>query len=290
MNENPANDHPRRLFDRFGLAVNKRYGQNFIVSGELLDKIVKTSGVGPEDRVLEIGTGFGRLTERLAEKTERVITVEIDRGLYKAASQRLADRDSVVMLHEDFLESKHRINTAVTEKASVLAKGGAWTVVSNLPYQISSPAIIDLLDWEVEIDGLYVTLQSEVVDRLTAEPGTKKYGPLTIIVAVAARAERLFSVPPDAFWPAPKVSSDFVALHPLAAEQIPIDIAELSRVVQNIMQSRRKTLRRALKIGWDRAAAQNVLETLKIDPSVRPGKLSPEQYVDIARVLGKGTS
>jgi len=279
--------HPRQLLSAFGLRAKEGIGQNFLVSDRALDRIVTLAGVDSGDVVLEIGTGLGRLTERLARRAGRVVSVEIDAGLARAAGGRLAGFENVCLLCCDFLQGKHRINATVTGAVQQALGGavGSFKVVSNLPYCISSPALVCLLEWEVPPRAVYVMVQSEVAERLIAPPGSREYGPLTVFVQYRADVERLFTLPPGAFWPPPKVSSSFIRLVPSAPHPVAADYELFREVVNVLFQNRRKTLRHALHIGWADATAHRILQGTNLPQQVRPEELAVEDFVSIANLL-----
>jgi 16S rRNA (adenine1518-N6/adenine1519-N6)-dimethyltransferase len=279
------NGHPRDVLRAHGLAANQKLGQNFLLSADVADRIVREARVGPQDAVLEIGTGLGQLTERLARAAAAVVTVEIDRGLCEIAKSRLAPYPNVILLHADFLESKHRINPLVTDAVRSAGGGRVSKVVSNLPYQICSPAVINLLEWELPVAEMDVMLQAEVVERLAAGPGTSEYGPLTVFVAYRAAVEVLFPLPPSAFWPQPAVSSQFVRIVPHAPQTEARSYDMFSQAVNKLFQSRRKTLSRALKIGWGDDVAGKVIRDVSLEPTRRPDTLTVAEFVSIADAL-----
>jgi len=285
MSTGPPEDHPRDILQAHGLAASRRFGQNFLVSAVLMDRVVEEARVAAEAVVLEIGTGIGRLTERLAARAAAVVSVEIDRGLAALARGHLAQRPNVVLLHADFLEAKHRINPDVTAELERVRAGRPVKVVSNLPYQISSPAIVNILEWSTPVSELDVMLQAEVADRLAAGPATPDYGPLSVIAAYWSRMERLFRVGPDAFWPQPAVSSEFVRIVPRPPGVRARDYGAFASAVSALFQCRRKSLAAALRIGWGKAASGAVLEATGLDRDRRPDTLSVEDFLAIADAL-----
>jgi len=278
-------DHPRAILDGWGLTACHRLGQNFVVAGDLLQRIVDLAEVGPEHVVLEVGTGLGRLTAALADRAAVVVSVEIDSRLFDVAQERLDERENVTLINADFLASKHLINPVVTDAVRGVLGSGQLKVVANLPYQISSPAIIDLLEWEVKPVEIDVMLQAEVADRLQAAPGSRAYGPLSVFAAYWAGVERLLKVPPSAFWPQPKVSSALVRITPRAARPAAVSYGLFSEVVRRLMQGRRKGVGRTLESGWGRQLARGVLEGLGIERLIRPERLSPEDFARISNAL-----
>lgn len=260
-------------------------GQNFLVSPKVMDRIVEAAQVGPEDVIVEIGTGLGRLTAHLAAGACAVVSVEIDRRLYEIARARLAESADVTLLCCDFLASKHKIHPTVTQAVLSCSQGHRVKVVSNLPYKISSPAVIDLLEWEVTLSEIDVMVQAEVADRLTARPGQAQYGPLTVFAGYHAEVEKLFSLPPSAFWPRPAVSSTFLRITPRLHQPAARDYLVFCEVVNKLLQNRRKALSHALQIGWGRTRARQVLELVQAEGGLRPEALGVAEFVRIADAL-----
>ena len=279
-----SEDHPRVILQAHGLSPHRRFGQNFLVSTELMDRIVEASGVGSDTIVLEIGTGIGRLTQRLCEAAGAVVGVEIDRGLWELCSSRLNQCKNLQLIHGDFLDSKHVINPRVTEAVREQRGERAVQVVSNLPYQISSPALINLLEWEISVAQVDVMLQAEVVDRLLAGPGSSDYGPLTVFASYHGRVEEVMSLPPSAFWPRPQVSSKFIRIRPEKRHRA-ADYSLFRQAVNCLFQSRRKTIYKGLSLGWDKETARAVLERLGWEGRRRPAKLAMEDFVTLSTAL-----
>lgn len=282
MSSNSSSPHPRAILEEHGLAANPNLGQNFLVSTRLMDRIVDSAGIQPRSVVLEIGTGLGRLTERLCTAARAVISVEIDKGLWGLAKKRLTDRANLRLLHLDFLENKHTIAPAVEVAVETVDDDADIEVVSNLPYQISSPALINLLEWDRPVVGINVMLQAEVVDRLLAEPGTSEYGPLTVIARYHAAIEHLMTCPPSDFWPQPQVHSKFIRLVPEAQSKEAHSYDVFRRVVRKLFQSRRKTIYKGLSLAWDKQTARQAVEDLGWEGRRRPAKLSVEEFVELA--------
>ena len=289
-------EHPRDILCRRGLYARRRLGQNFLVSHRIMERMVELARVEPEDAVLEVGSGLGRLTACLASRAHVVVGVEIDCGLYEVARQRLAGFDNVSLLCCDFLCGKHKINAAVTETVLKArgeprqGNGRSVKVVSNMPYGISSPAIINLLEWEVPVQEMAVMLQAEVADRLLAPPGTSEYGPLAVLAGYFSDVERLFAVPASAFWPRPAVSSSFVRFTPRPPPHRARDYGLFSEVARKLFQNRRKTLARALSLGWGKEKATAALEKARLEPICRPDSLRIGDLLTLADALACLTS
>lgn len=270
-----------------GIKPCHRYGQNFLIDLNLMRKLVDAAEPRPTDVILEVGPGTGSLTECLLESGARVAAVEIDRGLCAILRQRLGPSPRLTILNADALADKHHLAPELlqTLAQSPPPANGAYKLVANLPYQIATPLIMDLLLGKPAFERLVFTIQREVGQRLIAAPRSEAYGPVSIVCQSLARIEQLATLPPTAFWPRPKVKSVMLALHPLHEEQIEVaDTAEFARFVQGIFTHRRKMLRRILK---DRPITN--LETLcgeaGFHPDARPEELSPSQWRLFHRAL-----
>lgn len=211
--------HIKQLLASRGLSPRKGFGQNFLIDHNHLLALVDASGVGEGSVVLEVGPGTGVLTEELLARGARVVAAEIDRGMCQllretiGADARWAERFTLV--EGDCLEGKHAIAPALL--AALRDAGPRFVLVANLPYGAATPLIMQLLARHDACAGIFVTIQREVVDRVLAVPGTKDYGPLSVLATLTARGERLGTLPPGCFWPAPKVTSAMLALRRLPA-------------------------------------------------------------------------
>ena len=244
----------------------KRFGQNFLADEHYLRRIVDAVDPRAGERIVEIGPGLGALTDRLIERAGHLTAIEIDRDL----AARLRERHSADRL------------TLVEGDALAFdfgALGNDLRIVGNLPYNISSPLLFHLAAFAGALRDLHVMLQKEVVDRMTAAPGTSDYGRLTVMLQVRFDITRLFIVPPGAFRPAPKVDSAVARLLPLR-ERAPriADPARFERIVAAAFSQRRKTLRNALAQHLDAAA----LVAAGVDPGARGETLSVSDFVRVA--------
>lgn len=257
-----------------GHRARKRFGQNFLVDTGVIDRIVRAINPKPGDTLVEIGPGQGALTEPLLVAHGQLHAVELDRDLVALLHSRFDHHDGFVLHEGDALDFP--FDTLVPGQ-------GTLRVVGNLPYNISTPLIFHLLTYASHISDMHFMLQKEVVQRLAADPGSKTYGRLSVIVQYHCRVEHLFTVPPHAFSPAPKVESAIVRLTP--HRQRPwtaTNPAFLSELVNACFQQRRKTLRNTLK-PWLTDANR---DELAIDLGLRPENLSVGDFVTLSNTLG----
>jgi 16S rRNA (adenine1518-N6/adenine1519-N6)-dimethyltransferase len=229
----------RDLLDQHGLAPSRALGQNFVADPNTVRRIARLAGVGPGDRVVEIGPGLGSLTLALAETGASVTAVEVDRHLLPALHQ-VVDPAGVRVVHGDALR---------LDWDAVLGPPGdgpPWALVANLPYNVATPLVLDLLAGVPAIDRMLVMVQREVGERLAARPGEKAYGIPSVKVAYRAEAEIVGRVPPTVFIPPPRVDSALVSIRRLPAPPVDADPATLFRLVEAGFGQRRKMLRRSL--------------------------------------------
>jgi 16S rRNA (adenine1518-N6/adenine1519-N6)-dimethyltransferase len=254
--------------------TRKSLGQHFLTDRRILGRIADALQLTGGETVLEIGPGRGALTDILADRAGRLIAIEYDRALAELLRQRYAKRGNVLIAEADVLE------VALGDLAA-----GPFVLVGNVPYYITTPILFHALTPPRAQRAVYL-VQKEVADRLSARPGSREYGALTVNVAAVARAETLFKVPAGAFSPPPKVESAVVRITPLPSPLVaPNEERALRTLVQNAFGMRRKQMRRVLRslLALDAAGADALLARTGIDPEVRPETLSPEQFVALLR-------
>lgn len=252
--------------------ARKRFGQNFLRDAAVIDRIAAAIDPGPGQHLVEIGPGQGALTEALVASRGRVDVIELDRDLVPGLLAAFSLKPNFRLHSADALKFDFR-KLLEEDDAQPLR------VVGNLPYNISTPLIFQLLDLSDIVQDMHFMLQLEVVERLAASPGGKNWGRLGIMAQFRCRVEHLFDVPPEAFQPAPKVQSAIVRLTPWRESPWPdCDTQRLARVVQTAFSQRRKTLRNNLKGLIDNAQ----LEALGIDPGARAETLELKQFIEIA--------
>tara|TARA_R110001583_G_scaffold41891_1_gene133175 strand:- start:76454 stop:77257 length:804 start_codon:yes stop_codon:yes gene_type:complete len=251
--------------------ARKRFGQNFLQDQSVIDDIVAAFDPQPGQHLIEIGPGRAALTIPLLQRCDQLDVVELDRDLVPLLEARLAIYPHLKIHQADALTFNFRSLQNQQEKLRI---------IGNLPYNITTPLLFHLLDQSDCIEDMFFMLQREVVERICAQPGTKRYGRLSIMVQYRCQAELLFIVPPEAFDPIPKVESAIIYLHPLA-ERIGgnVDIQALGQVVTQAFSQRRKTIANTLKnlVGLD------ILLATGIDLEQRPETITVTQYVEITR-------
>ncbi len=270
----------REIMDRFGFTFSKSLGQNFIVNPSVCPRIAELGGVGPETGVLEIGAGFGVLTNELAARAKKVVVVELDSRLLPVLDYTLAEYDNVVVRNQDILK---------TDLSALLAQefaGMEVVVCANLPYYITSPILMTLLESRLPVRAITVMVQKEAGERLCAPMPSRACGAVTAAVRYYSEPRVLFPVSRGSFYPAPNVDSMVVRLD--VRDKLPLEGEEerrLFRVVRAAFGQRRKTLcntlSQGLEISKETAAAAIAAAGLK--PAARPEELSLEEFIALSR-------
>ena len=275
----------KTLLASHGLHPKKRFGQNFLHDGNHMRRIMDAAAPGSGELILEVGPGTGALSERLLEAGANVLAVEIDPDMEPILRQRLAPFGDRFQLHiGDILESKHTLNPSVIELLNVPPQPPppnpqppTFKLIANLPYNIASPLLVNLAVDHPGMSTAVIMIQREVADRITAGPGGKDYGPLSVILQAMCEVDIVGTLSPACFWPAPKVGSAVVRLV-RRVSPLTDDPAALSKLLQKLFQKRRKQIGAIL--GRDTALPAG------IDPDARPESLLVEQFASLARWLG----
>jgi len=271
-----------------GVRPLKRFGQHFLIDGNLMRKLLAAAGVQPTDVVLEVGPGTGSLTEGLLAQAGHVVAVEIDRTLQTICWDRLGQRPNFTLIAGDVLESKGSIAPAVRHALQDRQRelGGRFLLVANLPYQVATPLIINLLTGQPRVAEMCFTIQAEVADRLKASPGGKDYGPLTILTQALADVQRITRVPPEAFWPSPEVDSAIVRIIVRPDAALPDAVQRrLAELVHGCFNHRRKTMRWPLRDLLDDTTLSRVETDGRWDLTLRPECITIDQWIALARFL-----
>ena len=283
----------RDLLSSVGVSPNKRLGQHFLIDLNLMRLLVDSANIQKDDVVLEVGCGTGSMTEALTEQASRIIAVELDRNLSKIAEKQLAMSENVEIINTDILENKNTLNQTVTKALDLAGKKcpGRMLLVANLPYSAASPVIMNFITGPTTADGMYVTVQKEVADRMTAAPASSDYGILSIFLAATGDVKTIRTLKPAVFWPQPQVDSAMVCFIRNRAKSDRIENMELfSETVHLFMGHRRKTLLSCSKLARGRLAKitnwPEIFEQCSINPKQRPETLSPEDYIAIANYAG----
>lgn len=271
----------KAVLDMFGFSFAKKYGQNFLIDGNIVSNIVKNAGITKEDTVLEIGPGIGTMTQVLCEQAKNVIAVEIDKRLIDVLTFTLRDYDNVTVINSDILKCN------IEELCKQYSSNGRLKVVANLPYYITTPIIMELLEKNNNsvIESITVMIQKEVAERLGAEPGNKDYGAITLSINYYSDANIVMTVPASCFMPRPNVDSAVIRMDiydkpPVAT----MDEVKMFKVIKAVFSQRRKTLVNSVSSSTD-IAKETILKSLNemgLSESVRGETLSLEQFAELS--------
>jgi 16S rRNA (adenine1518-N6/adenine1519-N6)-dimethyltransferase len=266
------------IVKKYGFKFTKSLGQNFLIDENVLLDIVEGAEVCEEDFVIEIGPGVGTLTKELLKKAKRVCSIEIDSDLIPILKEELKDFDNFEIVHMDAL--KINFNELIGEEKSV-------KVVANLPYYVTTPIIVKLLNEAYKFKSLTIMIQKEVGERIAAVPSTKEYGALSILVQYYCTAEVIRNVTPDSFVPRPKVDSIVVKLNKLDRPSVQVKDEKLYfKISREAFNKRRKTLWNAMKgLGLNSEQMQTAFEKAGIDPIRRGETLSLQEFADLANSI-----
>lgn len=278
----------RAIMEKYGIHTKKAFGQNFLTDLNVLKNIVNAAEITRDDNVIEIGPGIGALTEQLAQAAGEVLALEIDQDLIPVLAEVLAPYDSVTVLNQDVLQA----NLPELIKQQFTDPSRPIKVVANLPYYITSPILMNLLAAPVDWAAICVMMQKEVAQRLTAQPGTKQYGALTLAIEYQMTAEIAFNVSRRVFVPAPNVDSAIVVLKPRTTPLPvqPFNKQKLFGFIRGCFAHRRKSLWNNLQATVGKQPAvkekmQAILTALTISPQTRPERLTLEQFIELANAL-----
>lgn len=275
----------RELLDRAGHPPKKSLGQNFLIDRNLVAKLLDAATVAPGDLVLEIGPGTGTLTQGLLDRGAHVVACELDTGLARVLRETLGAEhpDHFTLVEGDCLESKRAMNAEVVS----LLGDRPFSLVANLPYHAATPLMMTLMTRHPACSGMFVTIQTEVVERLGGRPGTKEYGSISVVAQHLGRVERIARLPPECFWPRPEVTSAMMGWR--RDPSVPADPAwwvRLAEVTQTLFQSRRKQLGKPAR----QIAGADFAWPPGVEPTQRIEDLDVAQMTALARAIADAAS
>ena len=272
------------VIQKYQFDFQKKFGQNFLIDGRVLEKIMDAADITKEDFVLEIGPGIGTMTQYLAERAREVLAVEIDKNLIPILAETLSEYENVDILNADILKTD--LNKIAEEKNG----GHPIKVVANLPYYITTPIIMGLFESHVPVENVTVMVQKEVADRMQAGPGTKDYGALSLAVQYYAEPYIAANVPPNCFMPRPKVGSAVIRLTKHKTPPVQVKNEKLLfQLIRASFNQRRKTLQNGIKnfsgLNFSEEEVAEALEQMGVSPTIRGEALTLEQFAQLSNLL-----
>ena len=271
------------ILDRYGFKFSKSLGQNFLIDGNIIKRIVEIAGLDEKSGVLEIGPGFGTLTQLLCKKANKVIAIEVDKSLTEVHKGTL-DYPNLKIIYDDFL--KVDVNKLIEEEF----KGLDVKIVANLPYYITTPIIMKILEEKYKVSKIVVMVQKEMAQRLNSKPGTKNYGAITLAVQYRADTNIAMIVPNSVFMPKPKVDSAVIEFKILPKPRIDVcDEKMLFKVIKASFAQRRKTILNGLSnsLNFSKDIINESLVSASINPGIRGEKLTLEEFGRISDEISK---
>ena len=277
----------REIKGKYGFRLTKSLGQNFLTDKNIIDQIIEGAGIGENDLVIEIGPGIGVITYEASLEARKVIAIEIDKNLIPILAETLADRDNIEIVNSDVLKTD--VNALIAKARAEDPAIENIRIIGNLPYYITTPIIMKLLEDGVEADSMTVMMQKEVADRIKANPCTKAYGALSVAVQYYCEVSGVVNVPKEVFIPQPKVDSAVLNLTVRKEKSVEVADRDLFfAVVKAGFGQRRKTLNNSLMgvSGITKEAVQASLEAAGIEPSRRAETLDLEEFARLAAEVG----
>jgi 16S rRNA (adenine1518-N6/adenine1519-N6)-dimethyltransferase len=291
MTERQTISYLTRRFEAFGLQPKTKYGQNFLIDLNLLDMLHLTAQLDDRDVVLEVGTGLGSLTTRMAPRVHWVVTVEIDSQLQSMAHHELREFHNISLLTCDALRNKNHLRDEILDEVRLRMNERAdarFKLVANLPYNVATPIISNLLSVDPLPERMVVTIQRELAERIVAVPSTKDYSALSIWIQSQCNCRIVRIMPPSVFWPRPNVDSAILEIVPNASlrSRIP-DLAAFHEKLRALFFHRRKFLRSQLAIAFqddlNKPQIDAILDEQSLDPQLRAEQLSVEQIIQLLK-------
>lgn len=274
----------KALLNKYNFSFQKKFGQNFLIDPRILDNIIDAAEITKEDCVLEIGPGIGSVTQALLESAGKVISVEIDNKLIPILTQQFGHHEHFKLIHQDVL----KVN--LKELIAQESPNKKIKVVANLPYYITTPIVMGLLEHDLPIESITVMVQKEVADRLSSDPGSKQYGAITVAMNYYCSSSLVVDVPPNSFMPRPSVDSAVIKL--TLHDKPPVEVkdkAQLLRIIKAAFSQRRKTLLNTLVsnggLSFEKDELKDLLDECGIGSTTRGEKLSLQQYAMLSDFL-----
>lgn len=279
-------EETRFILNKYNIKADKKLGQNFLISDDAVNRIIEKSEVTKSDLVIEIGPGLGTLTKELLERAGKVICIELDTRMVKILNERFSLYDNFEIIHDDILKVDLK-SIIKREKENQNMKEAK--IVANLPYYITTPIIMKLLEEKLDLKTITVMVQKEVADRLTALPGTKKSGAITYGVYYYAEAEEVLEVLPQSFIPAPEVTSEVIQFKIRKDPPVFVgDDKKMFQIIKCAFTQRRKTLLNSLvntNIFNSKEHGSKILKEVNLKENVRPEELTLEDFARIADLV-----
>ena len=279
-------EETRFIMKKYNIRANKNLGQNFLINEEVVKNIVGCSNIEKEDLVIEIGPGLGTLTKYLLEKAGKVICIELDTKMLQILEDRFSLYNNFELINNDVLKVDLK---NIIEKEKTEGKIKNVKIVANLPYYITTPIIMKLLEEELELESITVMIQKEVADRLIATPGEKNTGAITYSVYYYADSEAIMEVPNSSFIPEPEVTSKVIKLNIRKEPAVkPKDKEKMFKIIKYAFMQKRKTLLNSLTnngVFKNKTQGPEILNSLGIKENVRPEELTLEQFEKISNIL-----
>ena len=274
------------VLKKYDFAFSKRFGQNFLIDAHVLQKIVSAAGVTKDDNVVEVGPGIGTMTEALSHAAGHVYSVEIDDKLIPILKDTLSECDNVTIIHNDIL--KVDLAALVNEQCG----GKPVKVVANLPYYITTPIVMGLLEGNAPVESITVMVQKEVADRMQAAPGSKEYGALSVAVQYYSEPYVVANVPQNCFMPRPDVASQVIRLTKYATPEVQVqDVKQMFQIVRASFNQRRKTLANGLKndqeFQFSKEQIEEAIQRLGKGESIRGEALSPAEFAKLSDIFSE---
>ncbi len=272
------------IIKKYGFSFQKRFGQNFLIDEHVLNKITEAALIGEKDGVIEIGPGIGTMTQRLCEQAAKVVSIEIDRELMPVLSETLSEYDNVKIVNADVMK------TDLEELIKEDFGGMTVRVVANLPYYITTPIVMALLEQQLPIESITIMVQKEVAERMQAMPGTKDYGALSLAVQYYADTYIAANVPPNCFMPRPKVGSCVIRLTVRRSRPVEVkDEKHMFMLIRAAFNQRRKTLANAIAnhpgSGHTRDEVIEALKKLGLSETIRGEAMDLGQFAELSNIL-----